>query len=113
MEYENPSIDSYTIYSKNGCPFCTKAKNLLKSEKVTVIDCDEYLIEDKPGFLEYMKNMIGREYKMFPMIFKKGVFIGGFTELYTLINKNVNSNILHSKSLNEIEQKQNDFPNIL
>ena len=81
MEIENPSNDSYTIYSKSGCPSCTKAKELLKFEKVTIIDCDEYLIEDKQGFLEYMQNLIGKEYKTFPMIFKDGVFIGGFTDL--------------------------------
>lgn len=81
MEIENPSKDSYTIYSKSGCPSCTKAKELLKLEKVTIIDCDEYLIEDRQGFLEYMQKLIGKEYKMFPMIFKDGVFIGGFTDL--------------------------------
>ena len=109
MEYENPTTDSYTLYSKSGCTFCTKAKKLLQKEKVTIIDCDDYLVEDKPAFLEYMKNLIGREYKMFPMIFKEGVFIGGFTELYHLINKNIQ----HSNSLNEIENNLNDFPDIL
>jgi len=113
MEIENPSSDSYTIYSKSGCTYCTKAKKLLETEKekFIVIDCDEYLIEDKITFLEYIKLLIGREYKTFPMIFKEGFFIGGFTELYTIIHKK--NIITHSKSLNEIDMKNNDFPNIL
>jgi glutaredoxin len=81
MEYEPPSEKNYTIYSKSGCPSCSKAKTLLKDEEVLLIDCDEFLIEDKEDFLEYMKTIIGKEYRMFPMIFKDGKFIGGFSEL--------------------------------
>jgi glutaredoxin len=89
MEYEVPTENGYTIYSKSGCPNCTKAKKLLISENVDVIDCDEYLLDDKEEFLSFMSILIGKDYRMFPMIFKNSVFIGGYTELqkYYLQNK--------------------------
>ena len=80
MEYELPSNENYTIYSKSGCGYCIKAMQLLINESIEVVDCDEYLIEDKPAFLEFMKGLIGQEYKTFPMIFKNGRFIGGYNK---------------------------------
>ena len=91
MEYIEPTQDGYTIYSKSGCHFCTKAKQLLKSgneKNVLLVDCDEYLFEDKQDFLNFIKDKNnGIEYKTFPMIFHKGKFIGGFKELETYYNK--------------------------
>lgn len=86
-DFEPPSATNYTIYSKSGCPSCSKAKTLLKNEEVLLIDCDEYLIEDKEYFLSFMKIIIGKEYRMFPMIFKDGKFIGGFSELKPFYEK--------------------------
>lgn len=81
MEYEVPLEKGYTIYSKSGCPNCTKAKKLITSEKPFVVDCDDYLIEEKEEFLFFMSTLIKKEYRVFPMIFKDGKFIGGFSEL--------------------------------
>ena len=82
MEYDLPSKENYTIYSKSGCMYCVKAKQLLIKESIEVIDCDDYLIEDKPAFLEFMKELVGQEYRTFPMIFgPQGKFIGGYKEL--------------------------------
>jgi glutaredoxin len=62
-------------------------KNLLKNYKVKhndinfhVIDCDEYLIEDKSGFLSFIKNKANEERKIFPIVFINEKLIGGFTE---------------------------------
>jgi glutaredoxin len=89
MEYEEPSKTVYTIYSKSGCTFCTKVKNLLQSKNIAfdLIDCDEYLIEDKDRFINYIQTLTGREYRTFPMIFRCGIFVGGFTETKLLIEK--------------------------
>jgi glutaredoxin len=89
MEFEEPSTTTYTIYSKSGCTFCTKVKNLLLEKKYAfdIIDCDDYLIEDKEGFLEFIQERTGREYRTFPMVFLRGVFIGGFTETKLQIDK--------------------------
>ena len=82
MNVPRPTSDSYTIYSKSGCLNCTKAKVLLQNEKpqLLYVDCDDFLLENKQEFLNQMKTLIGREYKTFPMIFKNGIFLGGYME---------------------------------
>lgn len=82
MEYIEPSADNYTIYTKSGCPNCTKAKKLLETgnENLLIVDCDEWLIEDKPAFLDFIREKAGKECKTFPMIFHNGKFVGGFDE---------------------------------
>jgi len=80
-EFIEPSKLSYTIYTKSGCPNCTKVKKLLDTIPNTyIVDCDDYLIEDKPAFLEFIKNKAYREWKTFPIVFYRGDFIGGLTE---------------------------------
>jgi glutaredoxin-related protein len=82
MDYILPNSQGYTIYSKSGCPFCTKVKRLLEKEAPSplLVDCDDYLVENKEAFLVFIKEMAGKEYKTFPMIFHNGDFIGGFSE---------------------------------
>lgn len=82
-EFESPSTNTYTIYSKSGCYYCTKAKELLKNftPAPVVINCDEYLFENRDGFLKFIRNKAGKEYKTFPMIFYLNEFVGGYTEL--------------------------------
>jgi len=82
MDYIMPNSQGYTIYSKSGCPFCTKVKRLLEKESPAplLVDCDDYLVENKEGFLSFIQQMAGKEYKTFPMIFHNGNFLGGFTE---------------------------------
>ena len=89
MEFEEPSTTVYTVYSKSGCTFCTKVKKLLleKNFAFDFIDCDEYLLEDKEGFLKFIQDRAGKEYKTFPMIFRRGEFVGGFNETKQLIDK--------------------------
>jgi glutaredoxin len=88
MEFEEPSKTVFTIYSKSGCTFCTKVKKLLleKNYAFDLIDCDDYLLEDKEGFLNFIKERAGKEYKTFPMVFRSGSFLGGFTETKKLID---------------------------
>ena len=88
MEFEAPSETIYTIYSKSGCTFCTKVKNLLieKNYAFDFIDCDEYLLEDKEGFLKFIQERAGKEYKTFPMVFRAGYFVGGYNETKKLID---------------------------
>jgi glutaredoxin 3 len=82
MDYIMPNSQGYTIYSKSGCPFCTKVKRLLEKEspEPLLVDCDDYLVENKEDFLLFIQQMAGREYKTFPMIFHNGNFLGGFTD---------------------------------
>jgi len=82
MDVPHPTSDSYTIYSKSGCLYCTKAKVLLQNERVPplYVNCDKFLLENKEEFFDQMKSMIGYEYKTLPMIFKNGRFIGGYNK---------------------------------
>ena len=82
MNIPRPTHNSYTIYTKSGCGYCTKAKELLQNEhpQPLVVNCDGYLAHNKREFLNQMQTLIGREYRTFPMIFKNGIFVGGYTE---------------------------------
>ena len=86
--FQNPSNNGYTIYTKSGCSYCVKAKKLLEKETVLIIDCDDYLIENKELFLDFIKEKNhGKEMRTFPIIFYKNQFIGGYTELTTFYEK--------------------------
>lgn len=87
MVFESPIIDGFTIYTKSGCLMCTKAKELLQSKSLpyTMIDCDEYLLEDREGFLLFMKNLANKDVLMFPMICYNGCFVGAYKEMLSRI----------------------------
>lgn len=89
MEIPSPLLNGFTIYSKSGCSNCLKAKNLLKDNKglFNIIDCDEYLIEDKAFFLSFMEEKIGYSIKVFPFVFQDSKFIGGFNETKKSVEK--------------------------
>jgi glutaredoxin len=89
MDIQRPVETGFTIYSKSGCPNCTRIKKLLSEKKQTFIEinCDEYLIEDKEFFLSFIKNLTQKENKVFPMIFNNGVFIGSFNETQEFLDK--------------------------
>jgi glutaredoxin len=89
IEFVLPLTNGFTIYSKSGCPNCTNVKKLLQDNKIEyyVIDCDDYLIENRDNFLEFMKNITETEIKTFPVIFLDGKFLGGFKEVKDYIEK--------------------------
>ena len=83
--YLEPATNTFTVYTKSGCPNCTKVKKLLKNEinkddEILIVDCDDYLIENKAEFLEFIQKKANKEWKTFPMVFYKSDFIGGFDE---------------------------------
>ena len=88
MEYINPDKD-FTIYGKSGCHYCTLVKRLLQSKslKFFIVDCDEYILEDKESFLNYIKTLTNKEIKGFPMVFYNSEFIGGYIETKDFIKK--------------------------
>ena len=65
----------YTIYGKEKCPFCFRAKELLKNEEVTYIDIKEL----NPGEIETLKQTYN--VTTVPVIFKGVRFIGGYDDL--------------------------------
>lgn len=82
MEFIEPLLTGFTIYSKSGCSNCIKVKNLLKEKNFlfNVVDCDEYIIEEKDLFLSFIKEHANKECKMFPIVFINGKYIGGYIE---------------------------------
>lgn len=82
MNIEKPLLDGFTIYSKSGCFYCIKVKKLIENTDFlfSIINCDDFIIEDSKSFLNYIKNIIGKEYKTFPMVFHNSKFIGGYHE---------------------------------
>ena len=89
MNIEKPAESGFTIYSKSGCPNCTRIKKILSEKKLTFVEvnCDEYLIDDKEFFLSFIKNLAQKESKVFPMIFNNGTFIGSFNETQQFLDK--------------------------
>jgi glutaredoxin len=64
-------------------------KDLLKSKNIEyeIVDCDEYLLENKDIFLSFIKSYSLNEWKTFPMIFHNGKFIGGYNEVVIYLDK--------------------------
>ena len=96
MDYSDiePLKNGITIYSKSGCNNCINVKNLLKTYKekhsdinYIIINCDEYLIEDKQSFLSFIQNKTNEERKIFPIIFINEKFVGGFMETKEYLEK--------------------------
>jgi glutaredoxin 3 len=86
--FPSPSSTGYTIYTKDKCPFCVRAKDLLDNKAPLVIECDAYLTDagTREAFLSFIQQLNGGEpYKTFPMIFLDGSFVGGFSELRRLL----------------------------
>ncbi|KAK6739769.1 hypothetical protein RB195_008328 [Necator americanus] len=72
------------IYTKDGCSFCTRAKELLNKEKIEYKECNvDRLKEENPK--EYKPRVNGLVYMTkqttMPQVFICGRFVGGFTDL--------------------------------
>ena len=89
MEFEKPKQIGFTVYSKSGCLNCIKVKTLLKEKNLVfnIVDCDEYLIEDKENFLLFIEQTANQSCKQFPMVFYDSNFIGDFNETKEYIDK--------------------------
>lgn len=78
-----PTLKGWYIITKEGCPYCKDAKNLLdnKGQKYKSINMTssnrEKIYKDI--------DLLTKNYRYVPMVFKDGKFIGGFSELKTFI----------------------------
>ena len=68
------------VYTTTFCPFCTRAKSLLKSKGVAF---DEIDVTDDDELREKMVEMAGGR-RTVPEIFINGRIVGGFDELKAL-----------------------------
>jgi glutaredoxin 3 len=68
------------IYTTTYCPFCTRAKSLLKSKNIAFVEID--VTEDDALRAKMIELSGGR--RSVPEIFINGKIIGGFDELKAL-----------------------------
>ena len=66
-----------TVYSKNNCPYCVQAKNLLKSKGVAF---EEINIEEQPEAREFI---LAEGHRTLPQIYQDGKILvaGGYMGL--------------------------------
>ena len=68
------------IYSKSYCPYCVKAKQLLKNKNIDFTEID---ITDNPTLIEeLLLKSFGR--KTVPQIFIDDFHVGGYDDLHAL-----------------------------
>ena len=72
---------SFVIYCKINCPQCDRAKKLLQKEQKIIINCDNFLENDRENFIITMRRKTGLEKIVFPLIFIDDDFLGGIEEL--------------------------------
>jgi glutaredoxin len=68
-----------TIYSKNNCPFCVKAKNLLKLKGVSY----EEIRIDEMSNVAHKEFIVAEGHRTVPQIYQDGKLLveGGYTGL--------------------------------
>lgn len=67
----------YTIYTKNSCGYCKRAKDLLD---MLGEDYTEHNIEEGDG-RQAMNERLGYEARTVPQIWNGSTHVGGYTEL--------------------------------
>jgi glutaredoxin 3 len=74
------SSNKIVVYSKNGCPNCDYAKDLLKDLNLPFEEV--FLSTEDPTYAEQRDALVTRtNHKTFPQIFVGDVFVGGAMEL--------------------------------
>lgn len=71
------------IYTKSYCPYCVKAKQLLKNKNVNAIEID--ITNNQSLIEEMLLKSSGR--KTVPQIFIDDFHVGGCDDLYALNDK--------------------------
>ena len=71
------------VYSSRFCPYCHRAKALLKKKGATFQEID---VDGRPDVREAMRNKAGGRHTV-PQIFIGGDHVGGCDDLYALEQK--------------------------
>jgi glutaredoxin 3 len=82
------------IYTTSYCPFCIRAKALLKSKGIAFEEID---VGDNPALREKMTQLAGGR-RTVPEIFINGQIIGGYDELQDLEYQGVLDSLLAQPS---------------
>jgi glutaredoxin 3 len=73
-------MQAVKMYTTQVCPYCLRAKALLKQKGVDAIE--EIRVDLDPAQREYMMNLTGR--RTVPQIFIGSTHVGGFDDLHAL-----------------------------
>lgn len=79
------------VYTKDYCPYCVKAMNLLRQKGVGFTEID--ITDDTAKQAEMLTRAAPR--RTVPQIFINGLAIGGCDDLYALENKGKLTELLH------------------
>ncbi len=82
VPFPSTQTDTFTAYVRSGCSYCANLMEIFKNNhsSTIIINCDPYIRQNKPKFLEEMNSRLAVAWATFPMVFYNGVFIGGYTE---------------------------------
>jgi glutaredoxin len=91
---ELKNVNSYVIFGLSNCPYCKNALKYVDENKLKYkyYNVDKYYKIFIPILEKLIKNHpelnINPSHKTFPVIFNKGLFIGGYTDLIKFGNEN-------------------------
>jgi glutaredoxin 3 len=85
-------MSKVVIYTKDNCPYCHLAKELLTAKQVKF---EEIAIDKDPNKLEEMLRLSQR--RTVPQIFINDQLIGGYDDLAALAKSGKLDDLLHSK----------------
>lgn len=71
-----------TVYTKNYCPFCVKAKAILNTAKIPFAEID---ITSNPGLIDELSQKSG--FRTVPQIFADDKCLGGCSDIEKLQNE--------------------------
>ncbi|RFD36396.1 glutaredoxin [Vibrio parahaemolyticus] len=75
------------VYSKDACPFCVKAINLLNEKNVDIEIIKIGVDISKEDMVARIQEQAGVEVQTVPQIILDEVYIGGFTDLDAYFDK--------------------------
>lgn len=80
MEFQEPEQTGFCVYSKSNCKYCDMVKDLLTKRgfEYKVFNCDEYLVEHKESFKEFINLHASCDTAGFPKVFNNGTFVGSY-----------------------------------
>ena len=78
-----PDLMNFTVYSREGCPYCTKIKELLQLAKLNHVIYKLDRDFDRPSFYEQFGQG-----STFPQVTLNGTNLGGCTEPVQYLKEN-------------------------
>ena len=82
-------IMTATIYSKDNCPYCVKAKHLFEKHGISYEEISA--VDYRDQLFERVEQATGQSPKTVPQIFLDGSYVGGHDQLVILLQERENA----------------------